>query len=100
MLKASDVIELAKNDPRYPYVEGWLCSIIYELEKEAAISQDQGSSARDAIDQSLGQYSFLRSKFLDEGVIAPEVGYNSPQYRKVAIPFWDKLIAKLRAEGK
>lgn len=99
-MKASDVIELAKNDARYLNDEGWLCAVICHLVHDEIISEDVAELAKDVIRDRLDGKAFLRSKLIADDVISRAVRFSDPEYATVAHKFWEKLIVDLRAKGQ
>lgn len=102
-MKASDVIELAKNDPRYLNGVGgsyWLCSVVNYLWDEQVIDREAFLATKDAIYESLNHEVFLASKLRDEGIISTKCCISSQEYATAAHEHWNTTIADLRAKGQ
>lgn len=99
MRKTSELLRLAKTDPRYLTVHPYLCLVVGELRKNSDISLDEYNNVGNAIYESLGNTVFLRSLLRKRHAIKHTDDERSPNYAVHAHAHWDKLIAKLEAQG-
>lgn len=110
MLKTSEVLQLAKDHPKYldgiDPCNNWLCCMLVHLRKSGQIKPAEESEASVVIEKSIaspeGGYSalFLRGYLIATDVLPISVRYSSPEYRVAAHDFWADLITKLQAEGR
>lgn len=98
---ASELIDLARKDPRYLAEGGepYLCHVLLILTSEGKINWVEAASARRAIYRELNGVSFLRTRLRVNGVINHLSDERSPEYSQLAHAFWDALIAKLQVAG-
>lgn len=99
MPKTSEVIDLARNDPRYLNEQPYLCYVLSYLTRENAISISDYAAATEAIMASIGNFVLLRSWLRNNGTVEHLYDERHPVYRVAANTHWDKLIAELQAAG-
>ena len=109
MLRASEVIQLAKDHPLYLCGKAqhwnWLCAVIAQLWTERKITREEDQLARDAITASFRDSDnlygtiYLRGYLTMTRVIQAGTPYGSDTYRRAAHAYWADLIAKLQAQG-
>lgn len=104
MRKASEVIQMAVEHPRYLNFEidipnRWLCSCIGDMEYYKEITAEEGKAAYSAVCQSIPGSNFLRAYLELTGKIPPDTRYNSQEYRDAANAHWCGVIERLQAQG-
>lgn len=101
MRKASELIDLARKDPRYLAKGGipYLCHILFALEQEDTITWDEIWHAKRAITAGIGGRIYLRNHLRLTGVINHLSDENSPEFPACAQAFWEELIKKLQVAG-
>lgn len=99
MPKTSEVIDLARNDPRYLNEQPYLCYILSYLTREDKITISEYASAAESIMESIGGFVLLRTWLRNAGTIEHLEDERHPSYRHAANDHWDKLIAQLQAVG-
>lgn len=105
MRKASEIIRMAKDDPRYlsgnhmkriPY----LCHVVHSFHWEGTITPLERDVAIKEIEASLGGFAFLRTLLRSNGVIPHNMSECYPGYIAPAHKHWDNLILKLQEDDK
>ena len=99
MRKASELVQIAKDDPRYLTTILNLCHVCIELRIEQVFTRDEFSSVVEHIKASLGGLAFLRTHLRNQGAIAHTDDERSRYFAKPARAHWNMLIAELKDKG-
>lgn len=97
--KTSELIRLAKNDPRYLEEHIYLCRVGLWLLVNCQITTDEHETLIDAILDSLDGHAFLRSYLRNHGVIESWEDERTKTYSTHAHAHWDALIMTYEFEG-
>jgi hypothetical protein len=100
MRKASEIIHIARTDPRYLTDQYWLCFLLSDLCREGTIELEEYETAREAIDLSLGCVAYLRTLLRCNGSIPHNADERSAEYPAHAHAYWDRLISGLSELGQ